>query len=181
MACTACSLSNRTLTHPSTAGPVDTYCEFGRGGPEPYYAAALDTYGPSISSVIGKVRDSRSAEDGALKGNLEKLRNQMYKTTAFAPELERTNSGDPLGLTIPRFHPDVETMAQDHVRQREERKLQVELVTAMQDREGVTAQNPPGLIGGSNHFVGTKAAEMAPFGVQRHLTSVPPGPVPCAW
>ena len=52
----------------SCSGPEDLHCRFGRGGPEPFYACTLDTYGPSISSIVGQIRDGRSAEVGEYIG-----------------------------------------------------------------------------------------------------------------
>lgn len=149
--------------------PVDTLARHGRGSPEPYYAYTMDTYGPTISNTIGQIRDARTEEFGELKGARERLRNDMYSVSAFAPELLEQNSGDPLGLTSPAYS-SIRSMADVEVRQREERKMLLEMAAA-REAFSATPAHTDGRVGSSSPG----------FHVQPHVRTKPPPPVPCAW
>lgn len=149
--------------------PKDTLSQHGRGAPEPYFAYTMETYGPTISSTIGQIRDARTEEFGELKGARERLRNDLYSSSAFAPELSRTSSGDPLGLTSPDLK-SIRNMADIEVLQAEKRKVLLELAASHEAFPEVPHQGE-GRIGSSS----------ANFHVQPHVRTVGPPAVPCSW
>jgi len=149
--------------------PKDTLSQHGRGGPEPYFAYTMDTYGPTISSTIGQIRDARTEEFGELKGARELLRNEMYSSSAFANELSRTSSGDPLGLTSPD-RKSIRSMADIEVRQAEKRKMLLELAASQEAFPDVP-----------NHTEGRVGSSSAQFYVAPHVRTRPPPAVPCSW
>ncbi len=109
----------------------------------------------------------------SVSASLQRMRDDMYRVSAFAPELRRQNSGDPLGLSPPS-RAAIHTMADVEVRQREERRMRLELAAAQQDYPEEYRRQ----LGGGTARLGSTSPN---FKVMPHVRSAPPAAIPCAW